>query len=72
MWCHLLERSDAERRGKGYALELAIRTLAAARAEPPEIVAFVDADSTVSDGFVGAVVDAIAGGAEAVQVHYRA
>lgn len=67
----VLERTDAIHRGKGYALELAIRTLAG-RTTPPDVVAFVDADSTVSDNFVHALVEAIAGRAGAVQVHYRA
>ena len=43
----VIERHDASRRGKGYALHFALDHL---RAEPPEIVVFTDADCMFSPG----------------------
>lgn len=43
----VVERTDAERRGKGYALDCGIRFL---EQEPPEVVVIVDADCLVHDG----------------------
>ena len=43
------ERSDEDRRGKGYALQHAVETL---RADPPAVVVFVDADCAVGSGLV--------------------
>lgn len=45
----VLERTDAERRGKGYALAFGRAALAA---DPPDAVVFVDADCRVSPGTV--------------------
>ena len=42
-----LVRDDPMNRGKGYALQFAIEAL---RAEPPDIVMFVDADCLFADG----------------------
>ncbi len=67
----VLERSDATQRGKNYALDFAIRLLGM-RAEPPQIVAVVDADTLVSQNFATAIASAIGRGADAVQVYYRA
>lgn len=67
----VLERFDPERRGKSYALSFALAALAE-RAEPPEAVCFVDADTTVAPTFFAAVTARLDGGAEAVQVHYEA
>ena len=44
---HVVERSHAELRGKGYALAFGVDFL---RADPPEVVLVVDADCTLSDG----------------------
>jgi cellulose synthase/poly-beta-1,6-N-acetylglucosamine synthase-like glycosyltransferase len=44
-----IERSDASRRGKGYALDFGIRHLAA---DPPQVVVFLDADCRVRAGTV--------------------
>ncbi|MBL8795366.1 MAG: glycosyltransferase [Planctomycetia bacterium] len=41
------ERTDAERRGKGYALDFGVRQLSAA---PPEVVVILDADCTLHPG----------------------
>jgi len=43
----VIERNDPEKRGKGYALDFAVRSLASA---PPDAVVFVDADCRVSPG----------------------
>lgn len=43
----VLERHDPGRRGKGYALDFGIRHL---EADPPEVVAIVDADCTLAPG----------------------
>src|SRR5690606_13349458 len=42
-----IERTDAARRGKGYALDAGVNAL---RADPPEIVIFTDADVEVRPG----------------------
>jgi cellulose synthase/poly-beta-1,6-N-acetylglucosamine synthase-like glycosyltransferase len=43
----VVERHDAERRGKGYALVFGLEQLAA---QPPDVVVIVDADCAVSEG----------------------
>ena len=45
----VIERHDADRRGKGYALDFGVRHLAAA---PPAVVIVVDADCAVAPGSV--------------------
>jgi cellulose synthase/poly-beta-1,6-N-acetylglucosamine synthase-like glycosyltransferase len=45
----VVERQDAQRRGKGFALDYGIRALAA---EPPDAVVFLDADCRVSPAAV--------------------
>lgn len=47
----VLERTDTERRGKGYALEWAIQQLLA-RPEKPDAVVVVDADTKVAPDFL--------------------
>ena len=63
----VLERIDAQQRGKGHALELAFKTLLA---EGVEALAVVDADSEVSPDFALAVVERLRSGADGVQVRY--
>jgi cellulose synthase/poly-beta-1,6-N-acetylglucosamine synthase-like glycosyltransferase len=48
----VVERSDPERRGKGYALAFGVDSL---RADPPDVVLVVDADCVVSKGAVAAI-----------------
>lgn len=48
----VLERRDAERRGKGYALAFGLRHVSS---RPPEIVVFVDADTRVEPGAIAAL-----------------
>lgn len=48
----VVERQDADRRGKGYALAFGVDAL---REDPPEVVVVVDADCTVSDGAIAQV-----------------
>ena len=45
----VVERSHAELRGKGYALDFGVQALAAA---PPDVVMIVDADCIVGDGAI--------------------
>lgn len=49
----VLERTNAEQRGKGFALDYGLRFL---DANPPEIVVMLDADCTVEDGGIAAIV----------------
>ncbi len=65
----VVERVDPANRGKSHALEFALDHLRQ-RPSPPDVVAVVDADTTVSSTFYGAIAARIAGGADAVQVHY--
>ncbi|MCC7362938.1 MAG: glycosyltransferase [Dehalococcoidia bacterium] len=67
----VLERTSETERGKNYALDFALAELRA-RAEPPDAVVIVDADTTVSPGLYRALGGALAGGAQAVQAHYAA
>src|SRR5262249_1951333 len=43
----VVEREDAERRGKGYALDHGVRFLAE---KPPDVVVFLDADCNIGAG----------------------
>jgi len=45
----VLERSDRERRGKGYALDFGVRHLAKS---PPEVVLIIDADCAIDSGTI--------------------
>jgi cellulose synthase/poly-beta-1,6-N-acetylglucosamine synthase-like glycosyltransferase len=45
----VIERTDARRRGKGYAIDHALRSLAR---EPPEVVIVIDADCNVAAGAI--------------------
>jgi cellulose synthase/poly-beta-1,6-N-acetylglucosamine synthase-like glycosyltransferase len=49
----VVERSDADRRGKGYALDFGLNQVAA---DPPAVVAVVDADCELAPGALDAVV----------------
>ena len=49
----VIERQDATRRGKGYALDYGMKFL---EADPPEVVVLVDADCAVEDGAVAMIV----------------
>jgi cellulose synthase/poly-beta-1,6-N-acetylglucosamine synthase-like glycosyltransferase len=49
----VLERQDKTHRGKGYALDFGIQYLAST--QPPDFVAFVDADCSVSHGSLSAL-----------------
>jgi 1,2-diacylglycerol 3-beta-glucosyltransferase len=69
MGVHVLERNDATRRGKGYALAHGFAWSAADAWA--EAVVVIDADSDVNPGFFAAVSRQLADGAEAVQAEYR-
>lgn len=64
----VIERDDRERRGKGYALEVAFAHVL----EDPavEAVLVVDADTEVDPGFLVATASAFAAGADGVQSRY--
>jgi len=64
----VLERRDAERRGKGHALAFAFAASLADGAADAVVV--VDADAEVSPNLLEAFASRIAGGADAVQAHY--
>jgi cellulose synthase/poly-beta-1,6-N-acetylglucosamine synthase-like glycosyltransferase len=49
---HVVERHDAQLRGKGYALAFGVDCL---REDPPDVVLVVDADCVVSEGAVGCI-----------------
>jgi len=63
----VLERTDTERRGKGYALEFAFGRLLA---EGYDAVAVVDADTVVEPNVLAAMCGLLAEGADAVQTRY--
>jgi cellulose synthase/poly-beta-1,6-N-acetylglucosamine synthase-like glycosyltransferase len=65
----VFERNDPTRKGKSHALQFGLEQLLIS-ATPPDIVAFVDADTEVSPEFIKAVADAVRRGASVVQVHY--
>jgi cellulose synthase/poly-beta-1,6-N-acetylglucosamine synthase-like glycosyltransferase len=64
----VLERTDREKRGKGYALQLAFK--ASREHNWANAVAVVDADAQVSANFVEAIACRMERGEHAVQVHY--
>ena len=67
----VFERHEPTRRGKGYALDFALAELIARRSQP-DIVAFVDADTVVSENFIAVIADRIRRGAQVAQVYYAA
>lgn len=70
-WAHgawVIERTDPDRRGKGYALA---RGLDALRADPPDVVVMVDADCRVRDGAFDRLVTAAHALGRPVQAAYR-
>lgn len=60
-------RLDPDRRGKGYALDFGVRALAS---EPPSILVIVDADCTLSEGSLDALVKECAAAKRPVQALY--
>lgn len=64
----VLERQDTNLRGKGYALELAFTH---ALHNEFDAVFVVDADSIVTANTIGVVANALAAGANAVQIRYE-
>lgn len=65
-----LVRTDPAQRGKSHALEFALAHLRT-RAEPPEAVLFVDADTLVSENICRAAGARLSTDATVVQVHYE-
>ena len=64
----VLERSDADRRGKGYALAFGLEAL---RADPPDVVVMLDADCRVGAGALARLVASAAALGRPVQAAYR-
>ncbi len=68
----VFERFDSQRRGKGYALELAFQRLLGESSETsPNLFVVVDADTVVSPNLLTACASRIAAGESAVQVDYQ-
>jgi len=63
----VLERQDADRRGKGYALVFGMQHLSA---DPPEVVIVVDADCSVSPGAIGTLARTAQATGRPVQAEY--
>jgi cellulose synthase/poly-beta-1,6-N-acetylglucosamine synthase-like glycosyltransferase len=63
----VIERTDAVRRGKGYALDFGVRHL---EADPPDIVLVVDADCVAHPGAIDALARACATSGRPVQCLY--
>ena len=64
----VLERSDSEQRGKGFALRFAFRILLG---EGFDAVLVIDADSVVDSNFLLETVRQFRAGADGVQARYR-
>lgn len=64
----VIERRDPQRRGKGYALQLAFQ--ASRSRQFAEAVVVVDADAEVTPNLLEAIATRMERGAHAVQVHY--
>ena len=64
----VVERHDAERRGKGYALDFGVRHLSA---QPPEVVVIVDADCSVAPGGIHELARLALQSGRPVQALYR-
>lgn len=64
----VIERHDPSRRGKGYALDFAVRRLAE---EPPEVVIILDADCIPEPGAIDALVAHCHSYAAPVQARYE-
>jgi cellulose synthase/poly-beta-1,6-N-acetylglucosamine synthase-like glycosyltransferase len=64
---HVIVRTDPTRRGKGYALDFAVRHL---KADPPEVALIVDADCRVGAGCVDVLARACLGSGRPVQALY--
>jgi 1,2-diacylglycerol 3-beta-glucosyltransferase len=66
----VIVRHDAERRGKGYALEFAIGALLEEPADAWDVLVVIDADSVVSPNLLRAFAARVTGGEQAVQAAY--
>ena len=64
----VIERNNLQQRGKGYALDFAFKRLLE---EGVEILAVVDADTSVAPNFVSVLRRHFGAGAQAVQVRYQ-
>ncbi|MEM9568308.1 MAG: glycosyltransferase family 2 protein [Cyanobacteria bacterium P01_E01_bin.34] len=67
----VLERTDTEMRGKGYALDFGLQHLEAKSDSPPDVVVMVDADCQVTAGTLAAIAERAAVNNRPVQAVYR-
>jgi cellulose synthase/poly-beta-1,6-N-acetylglucosamine synthase-like glycosyltransferase len=63
----VVERTDNERRGKGYALDFGVRHL---RTDPPEVVIIIDADCLIAPGAIARLALECAASGRPVQALY--
>jgi len=63
----VIERHDADRRGKGYALDFGISWL---RRRPPQVVVFLDADCRVEEGCIESLAETVAESGRPAQAVY--
>jgi cellulose synthase/poly-beta-1,6-N-acetylglucosamine synthase-like glycosyltransferase len=63
----VIERHDADRRGKGYALDFGISWL---RRHPPQVVVFLDADCRVEEGCIESLAETVAESGRPAQAVY--
>ena len=64
---HVVERQDAERIGKGYALDWGLRHL---ETDPPDVVVVIDADCRLSEGSIASLTGACSMSGRPVQALY--
>ncbi|OGT91766.1 MAG: hypothetical protein A2286_06870 [Gammaproteobacteria bacterium RIFOXYA12_FULL_61_12] len=64
----VLERKDPDRRGKGFALDFALKHL---RPDPPEVVVFLDADCELTPGSLEELAQVAQSRGRPAQAHYR-
>lgn len=65
--CEVVVRRDSEHRGKGYALDAGVRYL---RADAPEVLIVIDADSRIAPGFIDRVAQRCIASSRPVQAQY--
>ena len=64
----VLERKDPDRRGKGFALDFALKHL---KSNPPEVVVFLDADCELTPGSLEELAQVAQSRGRPAQAHYR-
>lgn len=67
---HVLVRRDSERRGKGYALDFALRRIFGGEGEGPDAVVIIDADTQIEAGLLLEFDADLAEGRRVIQGYY--